>query len=84
MRRILILMHTFAIWTVSAFGATPQSTLHPEIVPLPLIKAMQEVHGTAAQASLKSLFMYKYVYFDAGFCKDQDCSAEAQKIYSTF
>jgi hypothetical protein len=58
----------------AAYADTPASTLNPQIIPVPLIKAFQDVQLAAANAPLTSLYMFKYVYFNAGFCKDQDCS----------
>lgn len=67
----------FLLLSTSAFSAAASSTLNPSIVPAPLIQAMQEVHAQAEQASLKNLFMYKYVYFHSGFCENMDCSSQA-------
>jgi hypothetical protein len=52
------------------------TTLSAKIVPLPLIRAMDEVHQLAAHAQVRNLFMFKYAYYQGGFCADQDCSPE--------
>lgn len=36
--------------------------------------AVKKVHRSAGKSSVRNLFMFNYVYYAKGFCKDQDCS----------
>jgi len=45
-------------------------------LPSAIKRAMVQVHKEAEASHVRNLFMFNYVYYQNGFCKDQDCSAE--------
>lgn len=74
MSKIAAVLSFVLVWPSPAFARN--STLHSELVPAPLIRAMQEVHGLAAGADLRNLFMYRYTYYKGGFCAEQNCAPD--------